>query len=405
MSTVVTTKRRRSLTAMLLLLPLGLTACSSGSGGLSIGMKRASVDLSFTDTSIPPLPPKVITSYLNQVLTQSPGSAGAVVPPETTILPQPPPVALGPRCKKFDEFAVHSAKPLSSGVTVPMTAGTYQVVNKGTIALGSPTGGKPALTQKFPLLTTMQVSNVNEKQQPADPHDNVGGQDLPTELFPSQAYYGGTWDVKEDLGNGSYTVTTYLLQKEELDLVKRISHVAKTILTPEVTNTFTPAQPMKIMGVGAANGGIGTNWESAGVDPTTGEIGVIRGSTLVSKVVDVCGNPVNAYVVTESERYYSVSASGGVFLSETNDNVVNSDTKPSVGIDPSYNGIVNNCASKPGACDPTNVMNLRNTYLVANQYGGLFVGKLTHMTTLVPPLAITVNNVATLTSVTPKKGT
>jgi hypothetical protein len=388
-------RRRRKSTAVLLLLPLGLAACSSsGPTAPSIGMKRASVDLSFTDTSIP-LSKAAVAPILNQLLTQGPGSS--IVPPETTILPQPPPVVLQPKCPAYNAFAVHSAKPLAKGVTSPIAPGTYPVFNKGTIALAAPTGGAAAYKQTFPMMTTMQVSHVNLKPQPANPNDNVAGHDLPTSFFPQPPYYGGTFDVKEDLGNGSYTLTTYELTKDNLNLIKRVTHIAKTILTPETTDTFTPSQPLKIMAMNG-NPELGSNWADAQVDASTGEIGVIRGDIPISRVVNVCGKPVYAYVVMLSERFVKIGASGTVFVSQTNDNVVNSDTQPP----PADPNNITSCW-QPGKCDPMGKRNLRNAYLVANQYGALFVGKITHMTTIVPPLAITIDNEATLSSITPKK--
>lgn len=388
-----TNRRRRTIAVALTVLPLGLTACSSQAGGPTIGMKRASVDLSFTDTSIAVAAPPILTQLLAPPVA-------APVPPATIILPQPPPVSLQPVCKSFSKYSVHSAKPLDIGVTTPLKPGSYSVLNKGTISLGAPTGGKPAFTQKFPVLTSMQVLHVKETEVPADPHDNVAGQDLPTSVFPQPPYYGGTYDVKEDLGNGGYTMTTYLLQKGEVDIIKRVWHIAATLLSPATTVTFTPPSqhPLKFMQLGAGNGGVGANWADSAVDPSTGMIGIIRGSIPVSKVVNVCGKPVYAYVVRESELFVSVSASGAAFQSETDDNVENTDSR-TPNVDPFQ---VAGCW-KPGACDPIGRRDLMNEYWVANQYGGLFVGKVTHTTTTVAPLAITTDNVATLSSITPKK--
>ena len=378
--------RRRHLTALLALLPLALTACASGSSAVSIGMKRASVDLSFTDKSIalPPLP-----QVIPQVITQAPPAF--FIPPQTNLALVPPPNGVPPVCPKLDPYQAHSAPPATLTVTKPIKAGTYEVVNHGRISWTSPTGGKPGFNQLYPVVTHMQVSNVKEKLQPANPGTTwapgvTTGNSAAAEI--------GTFDVKEDLGNGSWSLSTYQMQAAELDLVKRVTHVAKTLLSPATTFTFTPTPALKIMGFGK----VGTQWEIAGVDQSTGAVGVVKGGIVASQTVDVCGHAVNAWVVRSSERFVSVSSSGTVFQSETNDNFVDQSKTPTVDANQ-----VQGCPYNLATCDPTDQAGDMNYYLVATQMGGLFVSEITHMTTTIPPLAIVVNNVATLTSPNPKR--
>ena len=390
MTTRLRTNRRRAFTALLVLLPLGLTACASGPGAPSIGMKRASVDLSFTDKSIPlpPMPP--LPQAIHQVITQAP--AAFFIPPQTNLALVRPPIGVAPVCPKLNPYEAHSAPPVTPGVTTPIKAGTYDVVNHGRISWGSPTGGTPAYNQLYPVLTHMQISHVNEKLQPANPGTTVAG----TTVGNSAAEEVGTYDVKEDLGNGSWTLSTYQLSTgspSEIDLIKRVTHIAKTILTPATTVTFTPTPALKIMGFGK----VATQWEGASVDPSTGAVGVVKGGIVAIQTVDVCGHAVNAFIVRSSERYVSVSSSGTVFQSETNDNVIDTSKTPTV--DPNQ---VQGCPANLATCDPTDQAGQMNYYLVATQMGGLFVSEITHMTTTIPPLAITVNNVATLTSPPPK---
>ena len=386
MTTGYRINRRRQRIALLALLPLGLTACASGSSAVSIGMKRASVDLSFTDKSIA-LPPPPLPQAIKQVI-QAP--AAFFIPPQTNLALVPPPIGVAPVCPKLNPYEAHSAPPVTPGVTTKIKAGTYEVVNHGRISWVSPTGGTPGFNQIYPVVTHMQVSHVNEKFVPANPGTTTAG----VTYGNSAAAETGTFDVKEDLGNGSWTLSTYQLQAAELDLLKRVTHIAKTLLTPATTVTFTPTPALKIMGFGK----VGTQWELAAVDQSTGAVGVVKGGIVSSMTVDVCGHAVNAWVVRSSERYVSVSSSGSVFQSETNDNFTDSSKTPTV--DPNQ---VEGCPANMATCDPTDQAGQMNYYLVATQMGGLFVSQITHMTTTIPPLAIAVNNVATLTSPNPTR--
>jgi hypothetical protein len=353
-------------------------------------MKRTSVDLTFTDKSIElpsvkvPLPPGI-----SQVIRQLPTI------PRLPELPPfvPPPIGQPPACPKLSPYEAHSAKPVSLGITAPIKAGTYTVYNKGRIGLGAPAGGAPAFTQGHPVITTMRVSNVKQKLVPANPGTTYGGQ---VNIGKAPAAMTGTFEVKEDMGNGNYTVSTYQLQPAELQLVKRVTRVAKTFLTPATTVTFTPTPALKIMALGPGQG-VKANWTSTAVDQSTGAIGVVRGSIVAIKTVDVCGHAVNAFIVRSSERFVSVSASGEVFESATNDHTIDPNNPPHV--NPSQ---VQGCPYNLSTCDPTDSSGQMNYYMVATQLGGLFVSQITHMTTTIPPLAITVDNTATLASVKPK---
>jgi hypothetical protein len=355
---------RRPLAVVLLVVPLGVTACSSQSGAPSIGMQRASVDLSFTDKSIAVAPPAVaLPPTLAQAITQAPAGTVPAQVGYLTPFSVPPPGGQAPVCPALSPYEVHASKPVTTGITTPLTAGKYPVVNKGRIVSALAATGLSS-TAAYPVVTSMQISHVNEQLTPANPGTSAGGQTIGA----AAAAETGTFEVKDDNGNGNYTLSYYQLTPGELDLVKRVTYINKTTLT------FTPTPALKILGLGA----VGTSWNSAAADPSTGAIGIVQGSINGIQTVDVCGTPVNAYVIKSSERYLSISPSGTVYESVTNDN---------------YNDPNN----------PTAAAGQANYYRVATELGGLFVSTDTHTTTTLPPYTITINNTATLSSVKPKR--
>jgi hypothetical protein len=130
---------------------------------------------------------------------------------------------------------------------------------------------------------------------------------------------------------------------------------------------FKPLLPIQLVGLGV---GEGDNWRSAGTDPISGITLIVEGSVLARERVDVCGRVVEAFRVRSSERTVNLNPSGTPFSSYTNDHDPAEPREP-------------------------------NSYLVAPQYGGLFVAVETHETTTIGALTVIVDNVGTKSSIEP----
>ena len=377
--------RRRPLPVVIVVVPLLAAACSSGSGLPEIGMRRASVNLQFTNAAASTPTPATTVPTPAQALAQAPAlpvpvqaSVGFAAVPQGMPSSAPkfvPPPFRSPDapCPALNPFGVYSIQPATNTITTPIAPGTYPLVTKGKVLLSLATQSIPI---NEPSQGTLQVLNVNEQFTPANPGSSLAG----VSYGSSAAAETGTFEMKQAMGGLGSTDSYYQVTSSEIELTKRVT----TIGSSTVTFTPTPALEVLPLGSGAQKNPYAAvspaipAWTSVGVDQSTGTIGIVQGSVVPTpQVVNACGTPVAAYEVQSSERYISVSPSGTAYTSMTDDNA-------------------------PNTSNPTGPGGQPNYYFVATQLGGLTVEMETHTTTTIAPYTIKIDDTSTLASLKPK---
>jgi hypothetical protein len=316
-----------------------LSACAHGKSSLQIGLQHVDVDLAFKgdpngDKVIRQLPPLPLPIQPADLYFE---------PPEFVPVKPKDPCPKGPVGKAPNPTATQL-------VLAPPKAGTYTYSNKGNVVL---TIGTVPTKLVYPKKTESVISNVTDVT--AEPNDFQKLQNQPGDRTI-------TFDLKESIGYG-FTLTSYQVTTGSIQMVKRVTKVGDT------ESTFTPTPALTIMNLG---GGVGDSWNSAGVDLTTGETGVIQGKNVARQTLDLCGTLVDSYKIVSTERFASLNGTDA-YSSMTKD-----------------------------AADPTGASpQLTNIYNVATQFGGLFVRVETHTKTHSGVVTIDTDHVGLMSSTTP----
>lgn len=271
------TARRRFRRGGALLAAAGLlfTACGPHTDK-TIGMRSTALSLQFARPDLAkPIPPNVIIQIL-PVPSSGPDNVSSTLRPSPVPVTTPPP--------PVGECAPTApAAPLKEATQSTPAAGNYAYTTKGVsmVSDGTQTASAP-----IPELTQVAVSE-------------------PVKVAP------GTTAPLEGGAPGSGSELLYTVITQLSDTVKQIDRLVvsatsinlaeRTLVDGRRTLTITPTPQVQLVVFGP----VGTQWRSTGTD--TGSTATIAYQGQISAVtsVKVCGQPVNAYVVTYTETMTS----------------------------------------------------------------------------------------------------
>lgn len=309
---------------------LALVAAACGGGGhhrVQIGLQRLALNLAFKaeDQAKKAEPVQTI------VPTIVPSQAEYAVTVPTSTFDQRParlstPRPVAPPCLAAQ--GVLPDKPVTATVLAPPAAGRYTVHRTGTFAIESAV---------FPFQGLMPPKGEKE-------YRNVKVIPGTTDVLGNKAPDEYEFEVFEKTGD-NFTSRTLHVTSTAIELVKQVTKVGST------TVTFSPTPAITLVGLGS---GVGTSWNSAGIDTATGASMVVQGQITKRENVDLCGKVYDTFLVQSTERITNVTDQ---YTSQTDD--ANDQASAAAGGEP----------GKP------------NTYWVATQYGGLFIQEEFHTTT------------------------
>lgn len=272
----MTARRHLSRAAALAGLAVLLTACGPHTDK-TIGMRSTALSLQFARPDLAkPIPPNIVLQILpvpavpHVHVTQGPPPQVLPAPP-----PPPPPVSQCPAAKP--------ATPLTESTTAAPRAGQYPFATKGATAVfdGTQTASAP-----LPPLTQVAVSGA----QPVDPGSTIAAEG------------GAPASGKEQL----YTITTQLSDNvKQIDTIEvsatSVNLAQRTVVDGRRSLTITPTPQVQLVVFGP----VGSSWKSSGTDQGTAATLTYNGTiSAITKTV-VCAQPVNAYVVTYTEKLVS----------------------------------------------------------------------------------------------------
>lgn len=276
---------------------LVLSGCGINAGrGFQVGMKQVGVNLSFANgsllhTRIVQLQPEPVPGYgaflvqvsaLQNVQPVNGPSGNGFPPPPSSSCPSAPAGA-----RPSQAVAALVTKQPAPGLYTQHNTGKFTLVEDGL-----------SLSGDYPEQGEFTIQNETQTSS----YDEVDG-------TVTDFYY----DVVDTGVDGSETTTTYRAQVVEGSLSNRaqleagtgpgttgeVDLVKQVTVNSQGTSTFQPSSPIEIVGF---DRGVGTSWNSAGVDSSTGTIMTVQGSIKAIENVDVCGSLVQAYQVVSNEK-------------------------------------------------------------------------------------------------------
>lgn len=269
------THRRLHRGALVAAAALLLTACGPHTDK-TIGMRSTALSLQFARPDLAKrIPPKVIVQILPVPAT---GPTHVITgPPPTTPPVELPPVPVS-QCPK-----VTAALPLKESTQTSPRPGYYSFATKGSGAISD---GTVVTSAPIPGLTQVTIS----APIPVQPGTTASIDGPPPASGVEQLY-----TVTTQLSDVVKQIDQLVVTATSINLVQR------TVVDGRRTLTVTPTPQVKLIVFGP----VGSSWRSAGTDnsnaATLSYDGTISGITKVT----VCGQPVNAYVVTYNETLTS----------------------------------------------------------------------------------------------------
>ncbi len=330
--------RLRTLAAPILAVALLGSACGgTREGSFDVGLQRVAVDLAFKDGDPMKAPPPAFA--LGPIGLGPNGDVNASIR-RLADLPIVSPVECpAAAANAFPPDAVTTA------IETLVTPGRYVYRDVGDFEVITP----------LPLKGTLPPITVRDYRDPAllPQADLLGAAEPPNR----------SWAVVQPLGGTDFVRRDFVATPTALQLTKLTYKIGSGEFV------FAPTPAITLMDLGD-NNVAGATWDSAGTDPKTGTVMIVRGGLEARELVDVCGRVFEAYKIRSTERLVSVAGTTP-FSSQTED------ANDVPGVTP---------AKRP------------NRYWVATQYGGQFLAEETHTTSTIGSLTVTINNKATLTS-------
>ena len=334
--------------AGLLVLAVLLGACGGGGGGQGIeyGLKRIALDLAFEAKDVGEATP--------DVALRTPIPVPSVGQLQQGYSPRPLPVVPRTECPTAPPGSVPRSS-VQSRITRLPAMGQYTYNVKGTFELQS-----AVFPLKGPLPPLEMRTYQNGVLTPGERNAVTGANAEPTIDFEV---------FQQGLVPGTSMTRSYRVTPTDLLLTKLVT----TTADGEVV--FEPTPPITIMKMGVTEG---ETWVSAGTDTETGTSMVVQGTIERREPIDVCGEMIDAYRVTSTERIVNLSGSS-TYTSSTSD--------------------TNNAPGSDGPGKP-------NVYHVATHFGGVLVADeqhtITQLNSDLGPVTVIVDSVSTLTSTTPR---
>ena len=333
--------------AVLVVVAVLVPACGGGGGGQGIeyGLKRIALDLAFESKDIGEATPEVALS--------TPLPVPSVGQLQQSYSVRPLPVVPRNDCPTAPPGSVPRSS-VQSRITRLPAMGQYTYNVKGTFELQS-----AVFPLKGPLPPLERREYRNGVLTPGEPNPLTGANAEPTldfEIF------------QQGLVPGTSMTRFYRVTPTDLLLTKLVTTTADGDLV------FEPTPSITIMKMGATEG---ETWVSAGTDTATGTSMVVQGTIERREPIDVCGEMIDAYRVTSTERIVNLAGTT-TYTSSTSDT-----------------------SNAPGADGPGKP----NVYHVATHFGGVLVADEQHTVTQLNsdlgPVTIIVDSVSTLRSTTP----
>jgi hypothetical protein len=249
-----------------------LTACGPHPD-TQIGMRATALSLQFARPDLAkPIPPNVILQILPGPLSEL--SPTVLAPPSLDVPTPPAPSECPPKTP---------AKPLKESTQDTPAAGNYAYSTKGR---GTVADGTKTTTSPIPEDTQVAIS---------EPVKVTPGTTAPVEGGAPSSGSELLYTVVTQLSGTVKQVDRLVVSATSINLAER------TLVDGRRSLTFTPSPQVQLVVFGP----VGSTWRSYGADSGSSANLNYQGRISAVTSVNVCGQPVNAYVVTYSETLTS----------------------------------------------------------------------------------------------------
>lgn len=264
-------RTRLNRAALLAVAGLQLTACAP-QADTTIGMRSTALSLQFARPDLAkPIPPRVIVQIL-PVPSTGPVHITSGPPPSA------PPVVV-PRVPISECLPSTPAVPLKESTASAPRAGHYASTTKGSATVSDGTQEQSA---PIPELTQIAISEAIQVAPGTTAPVEGGVPASGTELL---------YTVTTQLSDTVKQIDKLVLSATSINLAER------TIVDGRRTLTVTPSPQVQLVVFGP----VGSTWKSNGTDSGSSATITYEGTISAVTSTTVCGQLVNAYVVTYAE--------------------------------------------------------------------------------------------------------